>query len=606
MCQVKEHTPVESRSLSLFLAHSCKYFPLILSILIASFYCFWNLGCKTFGHHDESIHANVVYTMYQDGDWFTPKFAGSPYFNKPPLKMWLTVVTIKLFGPTNFAFRFWDGAAGIGTTILVFLFATQMFGSSIAGFLAALLLLSSRIYLFSHLVRHGTQDSMLVFFSTLSMLLFWRLFSILQNKAPNLSSSKLRIGGIAKQSAIIGFCVGCAVLTKSVAGLLPLIAICVIVLLDRLFFLVRLHRRPLLSDLKAAVVYVIRFLLPMVTVTLLMASAWYIPHYFMYDMDVKAVSELDRFQDGFHNSDYFTFYFYRIWLGELVQFRIWFCSFLWLIGSVIFKAKLYNEDGENVRWRKDELLLFVWGFGLLVFATILPSRVLHYIGPVIPAFAVIGAGFLYFCMREFVFTSMRDMFSLIVWAKAKIQSKLGNDPFRCSFVVLSRHYLVYLLISVTLIVKFYIYLGFGLYDNAKKILSDDKLGSHYGEIVHFVNGLENIAQAKVMFLIDATNPQTFNALAYGNMLYSQILNGEKQQTDSISIAEEFIKDSSSLPRILAVEGSYIPQIAKYQDMFTCLKFAFRGHGGKRKHGAFVINPKLEQSPSHLSPCVENN
>lgn len=180
--------------------------------LIASYFCLWRIGVPVMDHHDETIHANVVLSMYETSDFFHPVLGGAHYLNKPPFKMWLSTASLYLFGVSEFSFRFIDGVAGIGTVLLTYFFSLYLFRSYLSALLAALLLCSSKAFLFNHMVRQGTQDSMLVFLSTCAMFLLWRLHEkwTTDYNRP-----------LIKESILAGATIGLAVLTKSVAGFLP-------------------------------------------------------------------------------------------------------------------------------------------------------------------------------------------------------------------------------------------------------------------------------------------------------------------------------------------------------------------------------------------------
>lgn len=530
------------------------YIPFLLSLAIASFYCFWNLGLKPFGHHDESIHANAVYTMYATGDYLHPKFNNSPYLNKPPLKMWLTALTMEIFGPTNFAFRIWDGIAGIGTAALVFFFTSQMFGGSqLAGLLAVLLLMSSRIYLFSHVVRHGTQDSMLVFLISLAMCLFWRLFTQMNQVA----NSK-----IARQSALIGLVVGCAVLTKSVAGFFALIVISI--------FLIAQDPRALLSKtlISKTLTRYLLVLLPMSIVSVTIAAMWYLPQYLLSShIDVEAISELERFQKGFHNNGKIFLYLQSIKRDGAIQFYTWVCSSIWLCALLTYKNEL----------RQKALFLATWGLGILTIVSILSSRVPHYMAPAFPAFAIAGAGFIYTLYQS----SIPRLRSCKNWMR-------GIGVFQILLCL-------FLLYQISI----------RLYYNAVLVCSE-AMSFNYGQVVAYVNNLVKDANddggIKTLFLTHPENPRTFNTNAYGNMLYSQILAGEKSISYSVKEAEEFLLKNAN-HGIVVAESPYAKELADFHPQeFTCFKFRFHSNDVRTRYGVLLVNFQIKDRPSYLQAC----
>ena len=88
---------------------SLNFVLLVLSIIIASFFCFYNLGQNSFGEGDQSTHSLVAQDLVFTGNYFQPQILDRPYFSKPPFKMWLVAFIVKAFGESNFNYRVLDG-----------------------------------------------------------------------------------------------------------------------------------------------------------------------------------------------------------------------------------------------------------------------------------------------------------------------------------------------------------------------------------------------------------------------------------------------------------------------------------------------------------------
>src|ERR1700733_6567270 len=66
----------------------------------------WNVGIASgyiapllhFGAQDEATYTREAITMTREGGWMTPTFLGRWVFEKPPLLMWLSALSMKLFG----------------------------------------------------------------------------------------------------------------------------------------------------------------------------------------------------------------------------------------------------------------------------------------------------------------------------------------------------------------------------------------------------------------------------------------------------------------------------------------------------------------------------
>ena len=73
----------------------------------------WNVGIASgyidpirhFGAQDEATYTRESITMAREGGWMTPTFLGRWVFEKPPLTMWLSAVSMKIFGIGRVAAR---------------------------------------------------------------------------------------------------------------------------------------------------------------------------------------------------------------------------------------------------------------------------------------------------------------------------------------------------------------------------------------------------------------------------------------------------------------------------------------------------------------------
>lgn len=152
---------------------------------------------------DEALYANSAISMVRGGDWLTPKFMGRLALYKPPLLTWVSALSARVLGISRLGLRLpvalWCSLA-VG---LVFLFAAELRGWEF-GACAALLLASS--HLWHVLASSAMTDGLLVAFYVAAMYCIF---------ADPWLESRAAFWGFA--GAVAG-----AVLTKSIAGLLPL------------------------------------------------------------------------------------------------------------------------------------------------------------------------------------------------------------------------------------------------------------------------------------------------------------------------------------------------------------------------------------------------
>ena len=132
---------------------------LALLLGVIFFTCFWKLDSQSFSNLDEALHVSVV---QETTNWFNPRLRDRPYLNKPPLKMMLTEVPIKLLGNYKYSYRIIDALSGAATVLLTSFLAYLFFRSYSIGFLSGLILLGSRSFIHEHSVRLALQDLSLI------------------------------------------------------------------------------------------------------------------------------------------------------------------------------------------------------------------------------------------------------------------------------------------------------------------------------------------------------------------------------------------------------------------------------------------------------------
>jgi 4-amino-4-deoxy-L-arabinose transferase-like glycosyltransferase len=336
---------------------------LLLLTPLLLFVCFYGLNDTSIHHVDETTHTRVTQEMLRDGEWWHPKVFGESYFNKPPFKMWLTAIPVYLFGESNYSYRVVDGLCGTLTALSLYFFGLYLFRSRIAAIMSVVTLLSCRSYVFVHGVRTSTQDAMLLLMLTLAMICAYLFLEKLQ------TSARATGGWTANRLAILGgLFVGLGVLTKNVAGFLPLMMLGVYLVLSG----------DLLRVLRAApkqifAVVLISFLVPALY---LVPRIAYEPHLLsvMFGDEV-----MDRVSDGYHNREIFWFYFKR-----LFRYRAAVPPELIVAGTVFALFGMYFYD------RRKYLFLLVWAVFPVILFTFVPSRLTWYMAPAFPGMALLS------------------------------------------------------------------------------------------------------------------------------------------------------------------------------------------------------------------------
>jgi 4-amino-4-deoxy-L-arabinose transferase-like glycosyltransferase len=168
---------------------------------------FYRLGDGSLHDWDEAIYAQVAREMLVSDTWMSLSWNGAPFFHKPPLYFWLTALTYKLIGVSEFAARLWPALFGFGVIALTFVLGVRLH-SWVVGAVAALLLLVVDQSYYAHwwnflsLSRVGMLETGLTFWMITALLLVWEA-----EQRPRLIP-------------LIGLSVGMAVMTKAWPGLL--------------------------------------------------------------------------------------------------------------------------------------------------------------------------------------------------------------------------------------------------------------------------------------------------------------------------------------------------------------------------------------------------
>lgn len=116
---------------------------LLFAAAIGLFY-FSALGTVPLLEPDEARYAEIPREMLASGDFVTPRLNGVAYLEKPPLFYWGNALSLRLFGETEFAARFFTAAVSAAGVLLTF-----WMGSALSGWRTGLysaIVLSTSLY----------------------------------------------------------------------------------------------------------------------------------------------------------------------------------------------------------------------------------------------------------------------------------------------------------------------------------------------------------------------------------------------------------------------------------------------------------------------------
>lgn len=163
---------------------------------------------------DEINFAEAAREMIMTGDYLNVKINYETFWEKPPLFIWMQVISMKLFGVGEFAARFPNAICGILTLIVLYRVGEKIMDE---GFAALWMLVYAASILPFFYFKSGIIDPWFNLFIFLGLVYFFRYFSM----------EKLRI----RHLSFSAFFIGLAILTKGPVALLILILVFVVYLI---------------------------------------------------------------------------------------------------------------------------------------------------------------------------------------------------------------------------------------------------------------------------------------------------------------------------------------------------------------------------------------
>lgn len=324
--------------------------PVLSLIVIAAFALLWKLGAGSLAAWDEAIYAQVSKEILSDRDWLTLHWAYQPWFEKPPLFMWITAIFYRLFGVSEFWARVPSALSGITLVVLTYSIGKLAYSKRV-GILAGVILLTC--YQFISFARFGTMEVMLALFVYLAIYGYLRLKD-----------------GKQEWWYLVWCSCAVALMVKGAGGIVAPGAIVLALVFDRRF--------------KAAIQSK-HFWLGLLT-ALLIVAPWHILMYVRYGhafideyLGYHVIARSTRTLEG-HASSYFYF------VGRLLD-----GFFPWVLLTPFAVVAFVREKvrGRSQSWILPLLTLLVFGV-----YTLISTRRPWYIVPIYPALSIIIAAFL--------------------------------------------------------------------------------------------------------------------------------------------------------------------------------------------------------------------
>ncbi len=146
----------------------------IAILTLAAFNLGYRLDSEVVTEWDESLYAHAAWEMFQGGSWIGTTLFGVLDYSilKPPLSIWLIVLSFKALGTSLLALRLPSAIAAWLTVLALQEWSRRTFGRATALF-ASLVLATSFGFLYVHSGRSGNPDAVFTLLILLTVITLW-------------------------------------------------------------------------------------------------------------------------------------------------------------------------------------------------------------------------------------------------------------------------------------------------------------------------------------------------------------------------------------------------------------------------------------------------
>jgi len=327
---------------------------LIIAIIAALLFIPFAGGVHLFDW-DEINFAECAREMIVSHNYLNVQIDFHPFWEKPPLFIWIQVLSMKIFGINEFAARFPNAICGIASLLLIFNIGKKLYNESF-GMWWVIVYAGSILPHFYF--RSGIIDP---WFNFLIFVAIW--FFIRLNNADEIISAKRRF----LNAALWGAFTGLAILTKGPTALLIIGLVVSIAYLPHLLQLLKVKSRFLTSPpaFKIRFVDVSVFLL----FTILIGGSWFL---------VQIVSG--------HSDMVMKFILYQVRLFTIPDAGHggpWSYHFIVLLvgvfpASVFALMRFVRPDGQSDSQRQFHGIMLIMFWVVLILFTIVKTKIIHY------------------------------------------------------------------------------------------------------------------------------------------------------------------------------------------------------------------------------------
>ena len=254
------------------------------------------------GAQDEAVYGHAAARMVRTGHWMTPVFLDRFMLNKPPLLMWTGAASMRLFGIAPLALRLPVLAAGILCSMLIYWWLRR--SQSIAAAASGVVLLLGTPVFFS-ISRKFMTDALLTLFVVAAM------FVLAADPRWERRWTAMAFGALS----------GAAVMTKSAAGLLPLLILMVY------WALAGATERPPLRRIALAFAVATIVAAPWHIYEFVVHRDWFLAEYVRFQLLGSGVTAPSRYTSDTN----FWFYLRTLLRTDPILLAMWVTGLPWLV-----------------------------------------------------------------------------------------------------------------------------------------------------------------------------------------------------------------------------------------------------------------------------------
>jgi hypothetical protein len=324
------------------------------------------------GAQDEAVYGHAAARMVRTSDWTTPMFLDRFMLNKPPLLMWAGAASMRVGGIAPLALRLPVLIAGVLCCVLVYWWLRRS-RSIAAGTAGLALLLGTPV--FHSISRKFMTDALL------TMCVVGAMFVIAVDPRWERRGTALAFGVLS----------GAAVMTKSAAGLLPVLILAV-------YWLVAgSKQRPPVPKVFLAFVVLVLMAAPWHIYQFVVHRDWFMAEYVRFQLLGSGLTAPSRYTQDTN----FWFYFRTLLLTDPILLLLWLTSIPWIV----------------IEWKQstEARLLAAWCMTTATCLMIFGTRAAYYLLPLLPVLILMSVDFSPLLRRRIACILLIVLFGVKVW-----------------------------------------------------------------------------------------------------------------------------------------------------------------------------------------------